>query len=693
MIINIGTMIGNRYEVVEKVGTGGMADVYRAMDHRLNRYVAVKILKNEYSEDTKFVTKFRQEAQAVACLSHPNVVAVYDVGEEQGMHFIVMEFVEGITLKSYIEKKGKLSVREAVGIGIQIASGLEAAHNSHIIHRDIKPQNILISRDGTAKVTDFGIAKAASSNTITASAMGSVHYISPEQARGGFSDEKSDVYSLGVTMYEMLSGTLPFTGESAVAVALAHIQEEAVPLTAMDATIPKGISDIVAKCMQKKADFRYPTSADLIADLKMFLQDPEGEYGVVKPLYENTDTIFIKPTDVNRIKAASQTTTGDSSMTAAELEDKKAGEEDSGEVDPKLEKALIGGSIVVAIIIGIVIIYVIGKVFGFWGGASGSTEATPTPEVTSSAASATATPEASDSAQKVTVENVAGMTTEVAKTALSQKGLSNVKVSEQQSDTVSAGKVISTDPEAGTEVEKDAEITLIVSSGTSTVQVPSVASMTVSKAKSTLAAEGFNAVEGSKVYSDTVKAGLVAYSNPKGGAQASKGATITLYISKGPKRTTTTVPDLMGMTKAQAKEALTAKKLVLGSVSTAYSDNVSKNRVCVQSKAEGTEVKTGSTVDITLSLGASKTYSYYSNKVTIDNPFDYESDPSSVFKFVLSQDGKTTTIREVSLSYSDFPYTISDVKGSSASSGEIIVYKDGKRLSSYSVDFRKVADE
>ena len=580
-----------------------------------------------------------------------------------------------------------------MGIGIQIASGLEAAHNSHIIHRDIKPQNILISRDGTAKVTDFGIAKAASSNTITASAMGSVHYISPEQARGGFSDEKSDVYSLGVTMYEMLSGTLPFTGESAVAVALAHIQEEAVPLTAMDATIPKGISDIVAKCMQKKADFRYPTSADLIADLKMFLQDPEGEYGVVKPLYENTDTIFIKPTDVNRIKAASQTTTGDSGMTAAEPEDKKAGEEDPGEVDPKLEKALIGGSIVVAIIIGIVIIYVIGKVFGFWGGASGSTEATPTPEVTSSAASATATPEASDSAQKVTVENVAGMTTEKAKTALSQKGLSNVKVSEQQSDTVSAGKVISTDPEAGTEVEKDAEITLIVSSGTSTVQVPSVASMTVSKAKSTLAAEGFNAVEGSKVYSDTVKAGLVAYSNPKGGAQASKGATITLYISKGPKRTTTTVPDLMGMTKAQAKEALTAKKLVLGSVSTAYSDNVSKNRVCVQSKAEGTEVKTGSTVDITLSLGASKTYSYYSNKVTIDNPFDYESDPSSVFKFVLSQDGKTTTIREVSLSYSDFPYTISDVKGSSASSGEIIVYKDGKRLSSYSVDFRKVADE
>ena len=199
MNVNIGTLIGDRYEIIDKIGTGGMADVFRARDHRLNRFVAVKILKNEYSEDTKFVAKFRQEAQAIACLSHPNVVGVYDVGEEDEMHYIVMEFVDGITLKKYIEKKGKLSVRESVGIALQIANGLEAAHSNHIIHRDIKPQNILISRDGTAKVSDFGIAKAASSNTITASTMGSVHYISPEQARGGFSDEKSDIYSVSYT--------------------------------------------------------------------------------------------------------------------------------------------------------------------------------------------------------------------------------------------------------------------------------------------------------------------------------------------------------------------------------------------------------------------------------------------------------------------------------------------------------------
>ncbi len=226
IMVKIGMLICDRYEIIEKVGTGGMADVYKAKDHRLNRYVAVKVLKQEFSTDTKFVTKFRAEAQSVAGLSHSNIVGVYDVGEEDGLYYIVMELVEGITLKKYIERKGRLDIREAIGISIQIAQGLEVAHDHHIIHRDIKPQNIIISKDGNVKVTDFGIAKAASSNTITSNAMGSVHYISPEQARGGFSDEKSDIYSLGITMYEMLSGKVPFTGESTVAVALAHIQED-----------------------------------------------------------------------------------------------------------------------------------------------------------------------------------------------------------------------------------------------------------------------------------------------------------------------------------------------------------------------------------------------------------------------------------------------------------------------------------
>ena len=424
-MVNIGTMIGERYEVIEKIGSGGMADVYRAKDHRLNRFVAVKILKSEYNEDTKFIAKFRQEAQAIACLSHPNIVGIYDVGEDKDMHFFVMEFVDGITLKKYIENRGKLTVREAVGISLQIANGLEAAHANHIIHRDIKPQNILISKDGTAKVSDFGIAKAASSNTITANAMGSVHYISPEQARGGFSDEKSDIYSLGVTIYEMLSGTLPFTGESAVAIALAHIQEDATPLEAIDATIPHGLSNIVAKCMQKKTELRYPTVADLIADMKMFLQDPTGEYGIIRNLYENADTIFIPSGDVNTLKATTPQTPLDTLKEEEETEE-------NGEVDPKLEKALIIGSVTVAVIIGLIIIYMVGRLIGFWGGSSPKEEATPEP--TKQVIQASSSPEAKEETQ-IKVPDIIDMTEESAKALLDEKELTYEFVA-QESDTV-----------------------------------------------------------------------------------------------------------------------------------------------------------------------------------------------------------------------------------------------------------------
>jgi len=225
-MIKIGMMIGDRYEILEKIGTGGMSDVYKAKCHKLNRYVAIKVLKQEFSENANFVSKFRIEAQAAAGLMHPNIVNVYDVGEENGIYYIVMELVEGITLKKYIEKKARLSYKEAVSIAIQVSMGIEAAHNNHIIHRDIKPQNIIISKDGKVKVTDFGIAKAATSNTITSNVMGSVHYTSPEQARGGYSDEKSDIYSLGITMFEMLTGRVPFNGETTVAIAIKHIQEE-----------------------------------------------------------------------------------------------------------------------------------------------------------------------------------------------------------------------------------------------------------------------------------------------------------------------------------------------------------------------------------------------------------------------------------------------------------------------------------
>lgn len=682
-MVNIGTMIGERYEVIEKIGSGGMADVYRAKDHRLNRFVAVKILKSEYNEDTKFIAKFRQEAQAIACLSHPNIVGIYDVGEDKDMHFFVMEFVDGITLKKYIENKGKLTVREAVGISLQIANGLEAAHANHIIHRDIKPQNILISKDGTAKVSDFGIAKAASSNTITANAMGSVHYISPEQARGGFSDEKSDIYSLGVTIYEMLSGTLPFTGESAVAIALAHIQEDATPLDAIDATIPHGLSNIVAKCMQKKTELRYLTVADLIADMKMFLQDPTGEYGIIRNLYENADTIFIPSGDVNTLKAANTQISSDLSKNENETED-------DGEVDPKLEKALIIGSVTVAIIIGLIIIYMVGRLIGFWGGSSPKEEVTPQP-TKQQVIEASSSPDVKEDSL-IKVPDIADMTEEKAKTLLDKKELTYEFVA-QESDTVEKGKVINTNPSAGTEVEKGTKITVYYAA--QKVQPFSVIGKTPEDAEREIREKGYVPKRGSDIYSESVASGKVAATDPKTGESVAAGSTITYYVSKG--QELIEVPNLLGKTKSQAKTALEKLGLKLGKTGSIYSDTYKKNRICVQSKSSGQEVKRGTSVDVTLSLGPEPTYSYVSkDSIIINNPFDYETDPAAVFKFVLVQDGKQMVLSALggTKSFNDFPMQIlaGDIKGVSASEGQLLVYKNSRQVDSYSVSFQKVVD-
>lgn len=683
-MVSIGTIIGDRYEILEKVGSGGMADVFRAKCHRLNRYVAIKILKQDYSEDTKFVTKFRGEAQAIAGISHPNIVGIYDVGEENGMYYIVMELVDGITLKKYIEEKGKLSVKEAVGIALQIANGLEAAHSNHIIHRDIKPQNILIARDGTAKVTDFGIAKAASSNTITANAMGSVHYISPEQARGGYSDEKSDIYSLGVTMYEMLSGTLPFNGESAVAIALAHIQEEAVPLAALDATIPKGISNIVNKCMQKKTELRYSCVADLIADLKMFLQDPSGDYGVIGNLYKNDGTIFMSKDDVNTLRDASRKGMGPVEQKPEPQEPEEPEEpESNSDVDPKLEKALVFGSIGVAIIIGLVVLYMVGRVLGFWGSAKPDSNSGNS----STTASETAKPGSDTSGDEITLEDYANKIKDYVETDLSNYDIT-CTVTEEASDEIEKGYVIRTSPAAGSTVAKGGKVELIVSSGVEQVSIPDTTGDTIIDASKALSDKGFEVKQGEDVYSSQA-IGKVAYTKPAAGKKVDKGATITIYPSKGEETKYVKVPNLLGMTRSQAKSALEKAGLKYGSETKSYS-STQKNRVCVQSVSSGNEVEEGSTVDVTLSLGPEKTYTY-EGSVTIANPFEYETD-SGIIKVILKQDGNTTTVREEQKTYYDFPWTLDGIKGSSANQGEITVYRDGQQVATYNVTFKRVSN-
>ena len=294
-MIKEGVLLGGRYEIIDKIGSGGMANVFKAIDRVLNRYVAVKVLKKEFSEDENFVKKFWSEAQSAAGLTHANIVNVYDVAEDRGLYYIVMELVEGITLKDYIQKKGRLTPKEVIGITMQVSSAMDAAHNNNIVHRDIKPQNIIISKEGKVKVTDFGIAKATSSNTISTNVMGSVHYTSPEQARGGFSDAKSDIYSLGITMYEMITGELPFDGDSTVSIALKHLQEDIVPPSELVPEIPYSLEQIIMKCTQKSADRRYANVAALARDLKRSIQEPDGDFVKIAPLTSPTNTVIVTP--------------------------------------------------------------------------------------------------------------------------------------------------------------------------------------------------------------------------------------------------------------------------------------------------------------------------------------------------------------------------------------------------------------
>lgn len=692
-MIKIGMFINDRYEIIEKVGAGGMADVYKAKDHRLNRYVAIKVLKQEYSTDTKFVTKFRAEAQSVAGLSHPNIVGVYDVGEEDGLHYIVMELVEGITLKKYIERKSKLDMKEALGISIQIAQGLEAAHANHIIHRDIKPQNIIISRDGKVKVTDFGIAKAASSNTITSNAMGSVHYISPEQARGGFNDEKSDIYSLGITMYEMISGAVPFTGDSTVAVALAHIQEEAVSLAQLDSRVPKSIDMIVNKCIQKKPELRYLSATELIEDLKRAVTDPDGGFVKITPLMDiGAPTIPISDDDLqdirNGVKPAVVVTKTDSDddLDLSEIEE---GKDDESDIDPKLEKAVVIGSITAGVILGLIVIVIVFKFFFFSGG---SEDTKPTPSPSAGASQTNAPDKATNSPDsEVLMDDLKGMDKQEAMNYINDLDVSlSIDTEEKTSDDVDAGKVISTNPIEGSALNDGDTVTLVISSGPSQKPVPDVSGKTADEAKTALEAEGFT-TKLSYDNSDTVEVEKVIGTDPAKDTEVAEGSVISIIVSKGKATTYVKVPKLTDLSQKKAKKALEAVGLILGNVSNNYSDSVTKGLVMGQSQDSGNEVESGSSVDITLSLGPEVTYKYVGSVTISQNPFADESQ-SGMVKFVLAQDGTSKEVGngETLMNYSNFPYQF-PVDGWSESEGEIIMYVNGIRYNSYNISFTKVA--
>lgn len=633
-MIKIGMMIADRYEILEKIGTGGMSDVYKAKDHKLNRFVAVKVLKQEFSENANFVSKFRIEAQAAAGLMHPNIVNVYDVGEESENHYIVMELVEGITLKKYIEKKARLSVKEAVSIAIQVSMGIEAAHNNHIIHRDIKPQNIIISKEGKVKVTDFGIAKAATSNTITSNVMGSVHYTSPEQARGGYSDEKSDIYSLGVTMFEMLTGRVPFNGETTVAIAIKHIQEEFPSPREYVAEIPVCVEQIVLKCCQKSPDRRYQSMAELISDLKQSLISPDEDFVKVADPDEEASTRMITDKDMVQIKRQSESRDSmDEAMRLKkdvrdrdrrdndryyEEDEDEDWDDDEEDYDPKMEKITTILAVVAALLIGCILIFMVGRTMGvFHFGANEEEQAQET--------------------EQVEMIRVVGMHVDEAKKALLDLGLSP-EIKYEENSSYDAGTVLKASVKEKIMLDKGTNVVLTVAEAAEGVQVPNVTGKSQTEAESVLTKEGFvvNVVES---YDSSVEKGMVISQSPEAETKAPAGSNITIRVSQGAEDNKVRVPKVMDMTEMDATATLTESGLTVGTVTQVENEETEVDLVCYQSYSEGSYVDKGTAVDLRISSGPSQKTYRYSESITAPTEAPEYQNGMEVWVTLVTHDG------------------------------------------------------
>ncbi|MDE5862727.1 MAG: Stk1 family PASTA domain-containing Ser/Thr kinase [Lachnospiraceae bacterium] len=715
-----GMIIQNRYEIIEEVGSGGMSVVYKAKCHVLNRFVAIKVLKPEFSDDKSFVSKFRIEAQSAAGLSHPNIVNVFDVGEENGYHYIVMELVEGITLKEYIQQNGRLPYQTALDFIMQICAGIEMAHEHHTIHRDIKPQNIIVSRNGTLKVTDFGIAKAATSNTIASSAMGSVHYISPEQARGGYSDERSDIYSLGITLYEMLTGRVPFEGENNVTVALMHIQSEMIPPREYYPDIPVGLEKIVLKATQKKPERRYLTTNALLADLRKMALDPNADVGVTMPVMSsNAPTIQIseeeltaiknssaeaaegismfpinkKNTELDEANAALDSLYEDDRYSSRSFDDDDEDDEDffddedkghRGDLDAKTEKIVTIAAIVVTVIIAILIIVAIASISGGFKSKEPTTEKISTEE------------------EILKMIDVVGMTEEAALDALIEKGIP-YEIEREYSETFKEGIVISQSIDDDTVLQEGDRVKLIISKGIEEINVPDVVGKSLEEAKSLLTAAGF-VVDEREEYDEEIEKDTIISQTPDGNTTAAKGSTVTIVISKGEEVKVAKVPDLKDKTVQEVEEALSAVKLKLGTVYQEYDGNVKEGKVIAQTPKSGMEVKEGSTIDITISKGKKPKDTTYTVSFTgslTNNGYEFAEGELVYVSLVLKVGDASYNIISNYYTVGDFPIDVSScpaIEGLNSNNGvlEYSVKTDsgnnitGNFSSSIKAKFKKV---
>lgn len=642
-MLNPGTYLQGRYEILEKIGSGGMSVVYKAKCHTLNRLVAIKVLKEEFASDENFVSKFKMEAQAAARLSHPNIVNVYDVVDEENLHYIVMELIEGITLKSYIEKKELLDSKEAIGIAIQVAQGIAAAHEQHIIHRDIKPQNMIISKDGKVKVADFGIASAVSSQTVNSSAaVGSVHYISPEQARGGYCDERSDIYSFGITLYEMVTGRVPFEGDNTVAVALAHLEDPVVPPGDYNPQVYPGLEDIILKCTKKKPDRRYGSMEEVIHDLHRVLMDPECDIYQNEEIEEGGDPYQTRPISKDELsqirdhhRRKSRETGADEAEKGTEgleTSDEENGSPDSlskedaeefgdgtgdhrsryhssrkrefhkkipsrkrdEDVSTQFERMIAAIGIIAAILVVIVVVFVFSRLTGlFWPGSGQDSQENQTEAVTQSA-SMEEIQVIPDEGETI-MPNVLDLPRDMAESKLKEYDIVMKVTGEEYSENYSKGYVMRQDVDEGTAVEKWSTVGVTISKGSERVDVKALNLSGMDKKQAEEILKDKDLIPSAKEEAnDTVPKGKVIR---VGTEEAKAGDTVELFVSSGPKTVQGQVPKLTDGDAAAADALLKAAGLVSGTVTYEYDPSKPHGQVLSQSELPGTMLEPQSAVD------------------------------------------------------------------------------------------------
>ena len=602
-MLRTGIFLQNRYEILDVIGSGGMSDVYKAKCHKLNRLVAIKLLKEEFSTDANFVSKFKMEAQAAAGLSHPNIVNVYDVVDEDYLHYIVMELIEGITLKKYIVKKGHLEVKETIGISIQVAQGLAAAHEQRLVHRDIKPQNIIINRDGKVKVADFGIARAVSAQTQGATAIGSVHYISPEQARGRLSDARSDIYSLGITMYEMVTGRVPFEGDNTVTVALAHLEEPITRPSVYNPDIPQCLENIILKCTEKRPERRYSSAVELIGDLRKALVSPERDFVKQAPHQEIMgQTRPITSEEMEQIKEGSRKQAPYEPVpyepepmvrkTQRPSGQKNKKEEDD-DINPKIEKLMTLAGVAVAVIIVVVLVFVVMKLGGIFSLGSGKT---PTQE---SQTGVTAESTLNDT--EVEMPDVFDLPEDLAETKLKESTLIMKIAGYEDSDTIVKGHVISQENKAGTPVPKYSTVNVVVSNGSNKIDLDELklTDLNGEAAKRLLETKKL-VVSTVEENNETIEKGKVIRYEPQ---SVKEGENVTLYISSGPAVTMKIVPNITGQMEEIAIGLLVDAGFVPGTATTEPSDTVAQGIIIRQVETPNSQMPEGSSVSYVVSLG------------------------------------------------------------------------------------------